>query len=229
MLKTALRRRFCLGLLMKETNIVAGDDLFPFRCLQFLPSEDDFEQSDSAIVYLHGAGERGEDLSLIKRYGLPALLAQGIVRTNAAVICPQQEIGLDWDTERLLALILQLRTRHRQILLIGYSLGGIAACQLVSKYGAICEGVLVIAGQAPNILSHDQTDVNLLAVIGEYDDWASTGSFVALLQKNGAEACEVILKEQGHFISESLYQDEYVQEWLHYLGFLISLNEKIEV
>ena len=44
--------------------------------------------SGAVLIYMHGSGERGDDLALVKRYGLPALLARSEVAVNRTVLCP---------------------------------------------------------------------------------------------------------------------------------------------
>lgn len=88
------------------------------------------------IVWLHGIGERGDDLSLVSRYGLPAALKDGRLTVNADVICPQLEAGRAWSAERLAHLMAGLGKQYEASALLGYSLGADGVCQLLAQLGS---------------------------------------------------------------------------------------------
>ena len=51
----------------------SGADLgFPIDYLLYLPPEYDAKVKWPLVVFLHGAGERGEDLEQVRRAGIPA-------------------------------------------------------------------------------------------------------------------------------------------------------------
>ncbi|MGL6013149.1 MAG: hypothetical protein ACRC0J_16860 [Shewanella oncorhynchi] len=68
------------------SGYTGADPLSGFRYIEFRPATG--HTPESAILYLHGSGERGESLSAVKHYGLPAMIARGSVTLNGAVICP---------------------------------------------------------------------------------------------------------------------------------------------
>ena len=84
------------------------------------------------IVFLHGSGERGDDLSLVKRYGAPRYLEDGL-QVPAFVAAPQCPAGQRWellveDLERLVShLVATLPVDEGNVLLTGFSLGGFGA------------------------------------------------------------------------------------------------------
>jgi predicted peptidase len=65
------------------------------------------------ILFLHGRGERGADLALVSRYGLPARLAQGFA-LPAMIAAPQCPEGSDWTLhdDALLALLDELSSKR---------------------------------------------------------------------------------------------------------------------
>jgi len=79
------------------------------------------------LIFLHGAGERGDDLALLTTHGPPKLVQQG---TNFPfiIIAPQCPKGQHWDNEVLLALldrvVKQYRVDETRIYLTGISMGG---------------------------------------------------------------------------------------------------------
>lgn len=100
----------------------------PLRYLLFLPAGyDDAAGNWPLMVFLHGAGERGDDLSLVKTYG-PPMLVEKTANFPFVLVSPQCAAGRQWEPERLLALVEDVVSRHRidrrRIVLTGVSLGG---------------------------------------------------------------------------------------------------------
>lgn len=166
----------------------------------------DKARSDTAIVYLHGAGERGSDLSLLTRFGLPAMLAEGRASTHGAVYCPQLEENGTWSAERVVRFLRFVQAHHDSVVLIGYSLGASGVCNVVAEFGAVVPLAIAIAGQAPGQVSGlvhaEQAGVCLLAIQGDLDTWPDTGTFMAHIRAAGAQAVEVVMPGHGHYISE---------------------------
>ncbi len=154
-----------------------------FRFLEYRPRET--PEVEAVVVYLHGSGERGDDLSLVKRYGLPALLARSEVSVNCAVVCPQLEAGAEWGADRV-ARFIEATTQHpHKTVLIGYSLGGSGVCEVVSRRGPLVKLAVAIAGQAPRYAQAIQSGVNFFAIQGALDPWPCTSSFVASINALG--------------------------------------------
>lgn len=171
-----------------------------FRYLEFRPSG--VVASSSLVVYLHGAGERGNDLSLVTRYGLPAMLEARRASVSCNVICPQLEDGASWEPGPLAAFIQKVGAPHQKVSLIGFSLGASGVCNLICEHGAVVELAMSIAGQAPEQVRVNQSGVRLLAIQGELDPWPSTKAFLSSVAAAGGEAFDIQLPGRGHFISE---------------------------
>ena len=176
------------------------DSASQFRFIEFLPR--DPAASDAVIIYLHGSGERGGDLSLVKHYGLPALLATSEVSVNCSVLCPQLEAGANWDADRIAVFVEAMTTQVQKIALIGYSLGASGVCQVVSRYGPLVDVAVAIAGQAPKSAETKQSGTRLLSIQGELDPWPDTSSFVESVNASGGWAQSITLDGKAHFISE---------------------------
>ncbi|HZJ08616.1 MAG TPA: PHB depolymerase family esterase, partial [Trueperaceae bacterium] len=109
------------------------------RYLLYLP--DDYqERSDwPLIVFLHGSGERGDDLALVRNHGLPRLLGDGLT-LPAVVLSPQCPAGQLWTRQlsAVRALIERVATDHSvdrdRFVVTGLSLGGAGAYELASAF-----------------------------------------------------------------------------------------------
>jgi|JI10StandDraft_1071094.scaffolds.fasta_scaffold922384_1 pimeloyl-ACP methyl ester carboxylesterase len=181
--------------------------------LEFAP--DSGLNSQKVIVYLHGSGERGSDLSRVKRHGLPSLLANRSATSNTRVICPQLESGNEWQPQRIFGFVQALRVNRAQLLLAGYSLGGAAVCLALAQYGAqLCQLGMSIAGRCDSARMVPQGGVNFLSVRGEFDVQHTAGTFVEAVRELGGTAREVVLPGEGHFIAEQSLWHADVQSFL---------------
>lgn len=98
--------------------------------LLYLP--EDYEQSEKEyplVLFLHGAGERGNDIESVKRHGPPKLVEEG---KNFPFIllspqCPEQT-RWNYQTQSLIALLDEIESNYRvdknRIYVTGLSMGG---------------------------------------------------------------------------------------------------------
>lgn len=89
------------------------------------------------IVFLHGSGERGTDLALVKKNGPPAFL-DDTTGFPFIVLSPQCPLGRRWDTKMLIALIDYVISTapvdQQRIYLTGLSMGGEGTWNLAMDY-----------------------------------------------------------------------------------------------
>ncbi len=135
------------------TRVTAGASTGDVRYLLYLPADygRDARRVWPLIVFLHGSGERGSDLELLKRHPLPETL-----ETDSdfpfIVVSPQLPGGLTWDTqgEVLDALLSQLQARYavdpRRLYLTGLSLGGAGAWAFGMEHPERFAAIVPIAG-----------------------------------------------------------------------------------
>jgi predicted esterase len=194
-----------------------------FHYLTFLPSSE--ASGNSVVVYLHGIGERGEDLSLVKRYGLPALLAGGHASINCPVVCPQLEAGNNWEPARVATFIKAVAAQPLKTALIGYSLGASGVCEVIGRFGAVVGQAVAIAGQAPHPAEVSQAGVSLLAIQGELDSWPSTTGFVESVISLGGRASSVTLPGLGHYVSEQAVLHSSCASALQAVGIKITVSQ----
>jgi len=109
----------------------------PYRT--YLP--DDYSDEGSGhplLLFLHGAGERGSDLSALTDTALPKHIEEGL-DLPFVVVCPQCPIGVGWDPQALVALldlaIENYNIDHSRVYLTGLSMGGRGTWQLTELVG----------------------------------------------------------------------------------------------
>jgi len=96
--------------------------------LLYLPK--DYSESDKnfpLVLFLHGAGERGDDLEKVKVHGLPRLINEG-KEFPFVVVSPQCPEEMFWSTDVLIALLDEIEANYRidknRIYVTGLSMGG---------------------------------------------------------------------------------------------------------
>jgi hypothetical protein len=154
-------------------------------------------------VWLHGIGERGDDIALVSKYGLPAALKEGRLSVNADVICPQLEAGLTWSPERLACLLAELRKQYEASALLGYSLGADGVCELLAYAGSQASIHIAIAPNAFVPIVASQAATRFLTISGEYDPWLDADTFLLAVRSSGGDADSAVMQGEGHYISES--------------------------
>lgn len=143
---------FCLaGMANSSWSVMAGDapqsshsfegvvtKKVGYRYLQFLPAsyDDDKEKEWPMILFLHGAGERGDDLNKVKVHG-PPMIVESKHDFPFVVISPQCPTGTVWDADALLALLDEvtdrLRIDEKRLYVTGLSMGGFGTWNLIGK------------------------------------------------------------------------------------------------
>jgi len=112
--------------------------------LVYLPADYDQDKAKlwPLVVFLHGSGERGADVQLVRKTGLTQTLEQRGA-TAYVMIAPQCPLGGGWNTGALDKLLDQTladyRVDKKRVILTGLSMGG---------YGDADTAVKLTAGQA---------------------------------------------------------------------------------
>lgn len=161
------------------------------------------------LIYLHGAGERGETdgvLEHITRHGVPRLLKEGR-EIPAVVLCPQCPTYAVWDNIvfRVKALI-DLIAREFEILsdrivITGSSMGGYGTFAMGLAYPTLFAAIAPVSGgnmswRAPNLIS-----TPVYAVHGDADTLVPpvcSSLMTDALAAAGGDARLLLLEGQGH-------------------------------
>ena len=204
----------------KHLHTYSFDGIETMYCQVWLP--DEVNGPLPAILFLHGAGERGVDETLLAFQALPKYLTAGR-EIPAAVICPQCPENIKWkeilpQLGYLLEDILQQYPIDRShVAITGLSMGGFgtwyAACTWPEKFcraAAICgAGDPVLAPLVKNIpwrLFHGDADQ---AVEPAYSEKA-----YAALQAAGARAELTIYPGVTHNSWDKAYLETDLIDWL---------------
>lgn len=176
------------------------------------------------IVFLHGAGERGDDVNLVLNYALPKLLAQKGLPVRALVLMPQVvDPYRVWNliAEPAFELIDQIAKENNadpdRISLTGISMGGYGTWELgilhpdyFSALGPICGGGMP---WRCDVL----TEIPIRAFHGDMDDVvpiSASYEMVESVKKHGGHPEFFIEHGVGHECWDYAYEETNLIEWL---------------
>ena len=117
--------------------------------LLYLPEKYDADKKEWPLVlFLHGAGESGNDLNKVKIHGPPKLIAAG--KQFPAIVVSPQSARMGWNPQSLNALLDDLVAKYRvdkdRIYVTGLSMGGFGTWALASANADRFAAIVPICG-----------------------------------------------------------------------------------
>jgi predicted peptidase len=172
-----------------------------------------------AILFLHGAGERGNDLSFVERNGPPKIAAsRGL---PFVVIAPQLPEGLTWPADALSALLDRVLADYRidttRVTLTGLSMGAYGAYELAIADPTRFAALLVVSGAGNPVDVCRLRELPVWIVHGEKDDVIPVGwgrEMARRLQNCKGDVRVTIDPEAGHDAWTRVYEDSATYDWL---------------
>jgi len=117
--------------------------------LLYLPKDYDSQEKWPLVVFLHGAGERGSDVNVVKKHGPPKLIEAGQA-IPAVVLSPQCPDRSFWQPEALAKLIEEISGKYKvdpdRVYLTGLSMGGYGTFALSAAHPEKFAAIAPICG-----------------------------------------------------------------------------------
>jgi predicted peptidase len=174
------------------------------------------------MLFLHGAGERGDDLNKVKVHGPPKIVEKqkGFPFIVVSPQCPED----DWWTKRtevLINLLDDIVARYdvdtERIYLTGLSMGGYGSWALASEYPDRFAAVVPICGGGNRIMSIFLKDMPIWAFHGAKDGVVpveESRDLVEAINARGGNAKLTIYPEANHDSWTETYNNQEVYDWL---------------
>lgn len=127
------------------------------------------------IVYLHGAGERGHDISHLYRWGIPKLINEG-KEIDAVVLAPQCPSDLVWDNipqtvKKIIDKVAdEFDIKKDRISITGSSMGGFGTWMMGKTYPSFFAAIAPVAGGGMSWRCSKLRTTPVFAVHGSADD-----------------------------------------------------------
>ncbi len=176
------------------------------------------------LLFLHGAGERGDDLELVKKHGPPRRIAEG--RTYPFIVAaPQCPAGAWWEDVRqvqtLAALLDELERALRvdpdRVYLTGLSMGGYGTWRLAAEYPDRFAAIVPICGGGRWFMADRIRHLPAWVVHGAKDTVVppqESQLMVEALRRAGGAVEFRLDPEAGHDSWTAAYDEPQLYEWL---------------
>ena len=188
--------------------------------LLYLPKDYDTKESWPLVLFLHGSGERGDDLELVKKHGPPKLIAEG-KEFPFIVVSPQCPKGKSWEPYELNVLLDDIVQKYKvdeeRICVTGLSMGGFGTWKLAAYMPRRLAAIAPICGGGDLSSVRRLTKLPIWAFHGAKDKSVPverTQEMIDALTKNGGTPKLTIYSEAEHDSWTETYNNPVFYEWL---------------
>ncbi|MEI8048625.1 MAG: prolyl oligopeptidase family serine peptidase [Bacteroidota bacterium] len=203
----------------EKTKIVRRTSL---NYLLWLPADYKKDKSKTfpVMIFLHGSGERGENLDLVKKNGPPSFV-ENRPDFPFILVSPQCPEGTWWEIEDLQAMLEKILDKYRidrsRIYLTGLSMGGFGTWSWACKYPDQFAAIAPVCGGGEAIFADELKNVPVWAFHGEADPVVPLKRSVEMVEAmnaNGGSAKITIYPGVGHDSWINAYNDQELYKWL---------------
>ena len=200
----------------------SGDDAkeVTVRYWLFLPQNYQDDRPVPLMLFLHGAGERGEDLTLVKKWGPPKLVEKD-TKFPFLVVSPQCPKKQRWDVEQMVALVKYVTATYRvdpsRMYCTGLSMGGYGTWAIAAKYPKLFAAVVPICGGGDPAQAKALSSLPIWVFHGDKDKAVPlerSKEMVAAIREAGGDVKLKIYPDVGHNSWSSTYANKEVYKWL---------------
>ncbi|MGB6222240.1 prolyl oligopeptidase family serine peptidase [Haloferula sp.] len=173
------------------------------------------------VVFLHGSGERGDDLELVKLHGPPkqALEGEGLPFVVLAPQCPAKQW---WNSSTVIALTKKIAKEQNidpdRIHLTGLSMGGFGTWDIIAHAPELFASAVPICGGGDPETAPTIKDLPIWAIHGEDDKVvpaAKTREMEKALRDAGAKRLRTTYYPGvGHDSWTQAYNDPALYAWM---------------
>lgn len=188
--------------------------------LLYLPAHYESSQKKwPLLLFLHGAGERGNDLLKVKLHGPPKLIAQG-QKFPFIIVAPQCPEDQWWDIETLDKLLKDVTAEYRidttRRYLTGLSMGGYGTWALATEYPDRFAAIAPVCGGGDPSKAESIKHIPIWVFHGAKDEVVpieKSQEMVAALTALGADVKFTVYPEAAHDSWTKTYNNPELYEW----------------
>jgi predicted peptidase len=188
--------------------------------LLYLPKT--YEERDHwpLLLFLHGAGERGSDLDLVKKHGPPKLIEAG-QDMPFIVVSPQCSRRRWWQPWELAALVDEICEKHHvdqdRIYVTGLSMGGFGTWALAAYQPDRFAAIAPICGGGETRWARNLSHLPIWVFHGAKDEavpLARSEEMVEALKRAGGNVKFTVYPEAEHDSWTETYDNPELYQWL---------------
>jgi len=183
--------------------------------LLYLPEAyQDSEKAWPLMLFLHGIGERGKDLNLLKLFGIPKVIEDGM-NFPFLVVSPQCPEDTFW-TKELDALhtltesiVEEYNVDRSRIYLTGLSMGGFGTWHLAAAYPSKFAAIVPICGGTDPYIGFPDR----IQVLKDVPAWVFHGAQDDIVPLEKSQELVDVLKEHQGNVKFTVYPDTKHDSW----------------
>lgn len=188
--------------------------------LLYLPKDYDQKEKWPLVLFLHGAGERGDNLDLVTVHGPPKLVKNGKDFPFILVSpqCPKDQL---WQPVELTALLDDIEKKYKvdkdRIYVTGLSMGGFGTWSLAAYTPNRFAALVPICGGGEKFWVKKIKHVPIWVFHGAKDGAVPlerSQVLVDVLKKADADVTFTVYPDAGHDSWTETYNNPKVYEWL---------------
>lgn len=172
------------------------------------------------LIFLHGSGERGDSLALVKMHGPPSFV-ESRPDFPFITVSPQCPVGTWWNTGDLQYMLEQLLAKYRidrsRIYLSGLSMGGFGTWAWASQYPDQFAAIVPVCGGGDIQFADKLKNTPVWAFHGESDPVVTVKRTIEMTEAvnaAGGSARMTIYPGIGHDSWVKAYQEEELYRWM---------------
>ena len=183
----------------------------------------DIQEPFPLILFLHGAGERGNDLEKVKAHS--PFTYRNLIQEPVAILAPQCPEGQYWDTKAVYALLKNVMEKYpvdkNRIYLTGLSMGGWGTWKLADEHPELFAAIAPVCAPLHRpALSRACVQLSTKSIWifhGALDDIVPLDDSTKMFQK--LKSCSnvvnyTIFEADNHNSWDSTYSDPEFYQWL---------------
>ena len=191
----------------------------------YLPADHDGNKRTYPLVlFLHGAGERGNDLELVKFHGIPKLINEGKIFSFITIApqCPEKGY---WDRPEYVSSLISLikhvmgeyNVRSNQVCGTGLSMGGLGTLAISIEEPELFAAIVPVCGGA-DVKRLDRLDrLPIWLFHGDKDEVIPVENSISIyeaLKPMNERVRLTVYEGVGHDSCTETYENEEVYAWL---------------
>lgn len=199
---------------------VEGDAKRKLAYWLYLPKSYAADKKLPLVMFLHGSGERGDDLELVKKWGPPKHVAEG-KEPGFILVSPQCPSGERWDADVLAGLIRQVQERWSvdkdRTYITGLSMGGYGTWNLLAQHADLFAAAIPVCGGGDPEQAKKMVRVPIWVFHGAKDESVPlqrSEEMVEAVKMAGGEVKLTVYPDLGHNSWSKAYGDPETFAWL---------------
>ncbi|HSD64408.1 MAG TPA: prolyl oligopeptidase family serine peptidase [Ignavibacteriaceae bacterium] len=195
---------------------------FYIKYLLYLPVDYDQREKWPLVLFLHGSGERGNDLNIVKRNGPPMLVQEGR-KFPFILISPQCPMDKLWDPLLLTVLLDEIENKFKvdknRIYITGLSIGGEGTWELAMATPKRFAAIAPVCGRTGSLYLNACIikDLPIWVFHGAKDDIVSISEserMIKALKDCGSNVRFTVYPEGNHNAWTDTYNNDELYTWL---------------